>query len=179
MAHMYRNRITIFFDADHKTYFRVYLATLEEVHIFMHYFKRCAQIPYVSYLQEFYKDTWMQSCERDAESDSNHLNAKRFDAAPFRLTVTQWETKNMPRIEFSLYFFSRIDNDFVNTLIELGSSREQIKLASFNRDPNTGEWVPREAERFAPKALAELYSSLSPQGKETALDELVKLKQLS
>lgn len=179
MAHLYRNRVTVFFDGEKKSFFRVYLATLEQVHVFMHYFKRCTQIPYNTCLQEFYKDTWIKSCEREADSDVNHSNAKRFEAAPFRLTVTQWETKNMPRVEFSFYFFSRFDSDFVSTLIELGTSREQIKLTSYNRDHTTGDWVIREVDRFAPRAVAELYSSLSPQGKESAIAELSKLKQLS
>lgn len=179
MAHMYRNRVTIFFDAERKTYLRVYLATLEQVHVFLHYFRRCAKIPYIACLQEFYKETWEKGYEREPEENANQSNLKRFESAPFRLTVTQWETKNMPRVEFSLYFFSRVDSDYMSTLLEHGTSRERVKLTSYNRDHTTGEWVVREAERFAPKTVAELYSSLSSQCKEAATAELARLKQLS
>lgn len=179
MAHMFRNRLTLFFDSEQKSSLRVYLATLEQMNVFLHYFKRCSRIPFVSYLQEFYRDTWVKGNEKVQTEPYLIDSAKRFEAAPFRIDITQWETKNTPRLEISMFFFSRTDSDFINTLLEQGTSREQVKIVSYNKDRETGEWIQRDAERFTARALADLYVSLSPQNKEAAIAELTRLKQLS
>lgn len=169
----YRNRVTFFFDPEHKRAFKISIASLEQVYSIVQYMRRCTVLDYLSYTFEVcHKGVWSVSESKDLNMPVE-VSSKRADAAPLKLQLHFLATTKYDEFYVDMFCFSSLDIDFIYQLIDKGTyGFDTLIIKSFNRDKETQAWVERDLTRSISRSVADAYLALSPEAQAAFLKEM-------
>lgn len=165
----YKNRITFYFDEEHTQSFRIFVTTLEQVNVCLHYFTYCNNLEYLHYCFECCKNkVW--TVERDITVDLRRdILEHRAKVAPFKLSIdTNKLTPAFDR-KIELFGFSPFDTDILGMVLSAGSDNlPREALSYYCRDRETHEWNSRTPQALVDEDVANAYNSLSQESKSLA-----------